>query len=316
MLHPAHIAIGKFKWQRSPVVFHWFVLLCRAAHGIRFRQVPYMGHADMMDMEKTVIRAVMLLLEVLETPGLRFYSETGSTKSGPERCLSFVHIPKTGGTSIEIEGFELKFYSNMSSNTVWGAYSHSFGCSGRNFTCGYGPPDGPKGVCCNVTGGGFCSAWHIPPSWDDKVAFEYENTGCDTFCVVRDPVERMISQWKFETHPNKAHCNAQTFELHIKERLAAYAKHRTENDCHYAPQVDYVFSQNHEKRYCTHVIDFSNLVQGFNDLMRSFDIPLWLRKHYKAANCGVAVEDVPSSVQEFIRTFYQADVASFGYRAI
>ena len=110
------------------------------------------------------------------------------------------------------------------------------------FRNSYASPSDSTRVCCDLSGGGRWSAWHIPPSWDENIAVGYENSGCDTFYVARNPVERMISQWKFEGMKSKdTNCSIERFEHHVRKVSAAYAAHRETKDCHYAPQVDYVF---------------------------------------------------------------------------
>ena len=142
-------------------------------------------------------------------------------------CLSFIHIPKTGGGSIEFarikaagtewnprlspddrdgKCFEKVRHDRLSrfkgdhshpnaSFRFWGACDDQIQCSSDNATSTH----------CHFTTRagalGRCSRWHVPPGLDVTVAASYtrnpfdKSCTCDTFCVVRDPMQRFLSQF-------------------------------------------------------------------------------------------------------------------------
>ena len=114
-----------------------------------------------------------------------------SNKKIKNTNLTFIHIPKTGGTSIEDIGNKY--------NYSWGRYNEKF----NNILTG------------NVYRGVpivHCSPWHIPPYLtynfnftsivgqsinddDDDNDSLYANK--ETFCIVRNPYTRVISEWNY-----------------------------------------------------------------------------------------------------------------------
>merc|ERR550532_2915494 len=109
----------------------------------------------------------------------------------------------------------------------------------------------------------------------------------------------MVSQWKYEM--GYKNCYLEFFESDIKAHLYEYSKDPSVGDCHYVPQVEYVFSASRDRKYCKHVLEFSNLTSGFNALMRSFDIPLTLEhrsmpppKVWKVQQCDLAAANLSS----------------------
>ena len=143
-------------------------------------------------------------------------------------CLKFIHIPKTAGQTIEDIGFQR-------AGLKWGMRDESlmckdFGaCRGGPCSIPY-PCDNFNRTCCffglDKTNTLFsarkneCSSWHAPPGADAFLVSQYAS--CDTFCVVRDPLMRFISQyhwhylyWKPEVSlpPNVSICGNNSASL-------------------------------------------------------------------------------------------------------
>jgi hypothetical protein len=201
--------------------------------------------------------------------------------------LQLIHIPKTGGTTLE----EVAFAHGIG----WGAYKKEWNMAGKR-----PPPNalGKEGTWQP------CSPWHIPPAFF-RARGESGGIGAgsqQTFCVVRDPIERAISQFTFQIEhrnsPNQMpstslsstmECHADALNAHIHQVLGGAAKPlaRLEKafplvsadlantrtctecaavaDCHWLPQWLYV------EGTCDYVLRFEHLADDFAALLRRFD---------------------------------------------
>ena len=117
--------------------------------------------------------------------------------AGAARNLTFLHIPKTAGATIE----EL------------------------------GGPAGPfrKHKCgrANVTfKREHCDMWHVPPR-DLLAGREAWYPRDSTFCVVRDPVARLLSEFKFLHRQKPAQLNDAAFasDCRISESIGGACRH-------------------------------------------------------------------------------------------
>merc|ERR1740123_2020231 len=101
-------------------------------------------------------------------------------KGSSGECLNFLHIPKTAGTSIE----DQRFKAHGVHGSLWGRHAN-LRCS-TSASCTH-----PLGFTqCRMSERSCCTSWHTPPSMDRMLADMYED--CNTFCVVRDPVDRFL----------------------------------------------------------------------------------------------------------------------------
>ena len=106
------------------------------------------------------------------------------------RCLKFIHIPKTAGSAVEIVGKRFK-----RAKITWGFSDRRFlRCTNQTIcvhTMEFMPRKccGPKWPITKFS----CSLWHYPPSADPLLATIYAT--CATFCVVRDPIRRFLSEY-------------------------------------------------------------------------------------------------------------------------
>jgi hypothetical protein len=253
--------------------------------------------------------------------------------------LQMIHIPKTGGTTLE----DVAYAHGVS----WGAYKTEWNHNGE-FP--------PKTALGKPDTWQPCSPWHIPPA----VYRAHGESGAinggrqQTFCVVRDPIDRAISQFTFEAQstngPNvnsskssgkDLKCKANSLNRRIHTVLGGAAKdiQRVEKefplvgslkktatcvecatvaDCHWLPQWLYV------EGTCDHVLRFERLAEDFELLMKRFEGTTRGTKTLAAAvrnaNASLASgcttltkHDLDETSRALLSSVYEYDFEMFGY---
>lgn len=231
--------------------------------------------------------------------------------------LEFVHITKTGGTSVETVAAK--------AGIRWGL------CHYKTLgTCQLvGPPDweqqGMLQLHSTLPVSGFRAQeyWHTPPSWFVNNPYK----GSETFTIVRNPYDRYISEYYcpwfgiFNNQlptKNQPEENAGTLNRWLSEKL------REQIDIHYPsahmlPQHYYVYDQNGTK-VVNHVLRFESLKHDFAKLMEKYDLPLNLSS--TAVNKGqhrnkrMSVANLSRSTVHLINELAAKDFQKFGYELI
>lgn len=213
------------------------------------------------------------------------------------KCLSFIHIPKTAGTSIEETG--------EARSVQWGKWDlDNHLCSRPAYTY----PDDTNSCYVKDTDS-VCSAWHVPPSYDLKLLNHYKE--CETFCVVRNPTTRLVSQWQW--HLKGDACTTEHFQAYVNSSFAQSSSDDGGDpyiqDCHLLQQVEYTFDSE-GFHTCKHMLRFEQLESEFNALMREFEINATLTRHDFASGCSL---EVPSDFIAMIKERYHDDFSAFQY---
>lgn len=247
--------------------------------------------------------------------------------------LQLVHIPKTGGSTMELVA--------SSHGLKWGGRRTDW--PGGN--CAYGCPDSFQA----------CSPWHLPPA-----AFREHGhdpyAGYDTFCVVRHPYSRLISEYTFmdavcsaEGLNNAVHAmhkaintsigKLQTTFPHMKSHALKVSSQTqfggvcgavdarfhngqcwrspTHSDCHWLPQHLYAAD-------CDHVLHVESLTDDFGEMMRSYDNAIDPQEIddnqclpdmpcERPDKCHLPVSALDSNSLTMLRELYAEDFEKFGY---
>jgi hypothetical protein len=205
------------------------------------------------------------------------------------RDIEFIHIPKTGGTSMEVLSTLL--------GTQWGLHAWE-----RQLRAA-GPVTKDTPNECR------CSAHHRPPSclmsyFQDKI----------TFAIVRHPTLRFISEFcwrnrylRWDLAPEQL---LTKMELTIEKLVSGNAPPQR-FDCHLVPQVTYT-------EFADFVLYFERLEEDFgclNDLLirQEVKIPHDNRSPDTCTQRLTFRDLSPESLQK-LEEFYAADFERFGYR--
>ena len=175
--------------------------------------------------------------------------------------LQFVHIPKNGGSSIEM------FAGSI--GRQWAGARDDW-------------PEGPTPLCAydfsfsegDAVGGG--SKWHVPPHvW--KAHGQDPYAGSENFCVVRNPYTRIVSEFVYNQAFGRAgpgpECDGSVLNAWVNASLSAMIQlavtpnavppaNAGKYDCHLLPAAYYVGGDG-----CEHVLHFETLNSDFARLM-------------------------------------------------
>jgi hypothetical protein len=184
--------------------------------------------------------------------------------------LRFIHIPKNAGTTIEDLGEK--------HGLKWGRYGEKKASNVR------------------------CNHWHVP------ARYSKQNYNEDTFCVVRDPYERILSEYKYVHRKDyKKWDNKEDLNKWIQKQLSK--KPNFSHDCHLLPQTDYIFDENGEQ-VCTHILNIKNLKNEFNSLMK-YHHPSVVMNNEKQNTTdmfkNIHKNDLSKKTKEMIHDYYKDD---------
>mmetsp|Transcript_7355 Transcript_7355/g.13693 ORF Transcript_7355/g.13693 Transcript_7355/m.13693 type:complete len:292 (-) Transcript_7355:316-1191(-) len=194
--------------------------------------------------------------------------------------LKFIHITKTGGTSIEDTAIEY--------GIRWGRFDNSSVIL-------------KKDVCRQ-------------PEWHKITAGVKK--GYNSFCVVREPMGRVISEIKYSlTSPflvakpmciSKEQMNA-LVQRHLRKFMNLNGQQST--TCHWIKQTSYT-------EHCDHILRFEHLPEDFDVLMQMYDIPMKLSEHRSMndanalpEDCEVSEDVLTDETKALIKQYYADDYA-------
>lgn len=200
-------------------------------------------------------------------------------KKSIEHFLEFIHIPKNAGTTIENIGDK--------SHIKWGRFK----------------PEHNEHKLSESKLSNKCVYWHLPPKeFDENSLYK----GNPTFCVLRDPYDRVVSEYKYRNQNEK----------HTPEKMNAWIKKMMipENyedgglNCHFIPQSDFIYDTNNNST-CDNVIRFENLTSEFNHLTERYDIDLKMNEDskYNVTKKSVTSADLDDDVKDLIYHIYKRD---------
>ncbi|CAK9032315.1 unnamed protein product [Durusdinium trenchii] len=113
-----------------------------------------------------------------------------------------------------------------------------------------------------------CSVWHDPPSIDEQLAQVYAN--CSTFCVVRDPIMRFMSEYFYMSKHKRIQghwCDPVKFEEYANETMQRALEDPFIDDCHLVPQAFYLVSLDGH-RLCDHILRYEHLQSELPQLLK------------------------------------------------
>jgi hypothetical protein len=188
-------------------------------------------------MKNNKLVVLLIILIILIIPGLFLYFGTLSTFNSSKQVY-FIHIPKNAGTSVE------ELFKKNGINV--GKYLE----------------DRP----------GFeCREFHILPKFKKNINFK----NYITFCVVRDPVDRLVSEVNYVSTGDieKKH-KIKNINDYVKEHLNK--KPYYWSDCHLVPQSDYLYDSYGNK--VENILQFNNLKNDLTKFIKKYNLNIDINK--------------------------------------
>ena len=202
-------------------------------------------------------------------------------------CLRFMHIPKTGGTSIDAANMHQSVapYGSLMRDTYEriATARHFDGDIGDLYENSHRSPEAYAFFL--MENGQFyhmlpenasdqCEDLHTPPDRDPMIQEYYEK--CETFCAIRNPLERFWSAYRMGAGKT-IDCHPDYIESFVKETLQEAKERPYENNCFLVPQVEFVYGSRNwshaTQQYCTRFLHQENLTAEFDELMMEIGRP-------------------------------------------
>lgn len=200
------------------------------------------------------------------------------------KALRFVHIPKTGGTTIEQIAFKRGIF--------WGALDQEL----FYFTFHR------------------CPEYHKPLKLNNSLWLDFVLQKYDFFCVVRNPYSKCVSEFycKWNYGPRHKCTSVDEFNSFIQK----YVKLAPDRD-HWASQTHFVYDDQGQ-RIVKHVLKCENLQEEFNTLMREYgyNIEMTEKDRYNSGSCVFGVKDLSRETIDLINYVYHDDFVNFGYAKV
>jgi len=228
--------------------------------------------------------------------------------------FTFIHIPKTGGSSIEVAGAKngLAWSVCLWQPKIWAA----------NVPC---PKQTRLLRAERGNNYGDASPWHLPPSYFKSIDLTpYESPHPTTiFTVVRNPYDRAVSEFNYQNLKDKYINEAAIMNQILTVRLEQFQKATKGSkdyfmyDCHFIPQTDYLYGMKGQKLN-VRVLRFETLKEDFAKLVKDFNLPSSMNNILKdfrtnASPQSITSADLTPHTRALIETVYAHDFQEFGY---
>lgn len=274
------------------------------------------------------------------------FTELGDTNNR-EHCLKFMHIPKTGGSTVELVGLAYakaerpySFYLDMVFENI-SQHENAHARQGQKprtaleiYNDFHDPTflypiymhTRPEYKWWKEPGGFKCTA-HAPPM-EGSEARAYYSDGCTNFCVVRDPLQRLLSTWVFDHYTTlpwskKETCTPSEFHKYVVKVQRFKFAMQYFPLCHLVPQVQMVYGAESlaasKQKFCHRVLRYEHFEEEFDALMKEFgrsDVRLSNAppKFGSRKDCDLTEDDVLQSTKDVIYDLYRADYDAFDFK--
>mmetsp|Transcript_21232 Transcript_21232/g.49423 ORF Transcript_21232/g.49423 Transcript_21232/m.49423 type:complete len:385 (-) Transcript_21232:113-1267(-) len=224
--------------------------------------------------------------------------------------LEFLHIPKNGGTAVELAGIQ--------GGIRWSA--ESVGFTGIQHM-----PDGSS-----------CARYHVPPRLYRGGMY----THAHVFCVVRHPFERAVSEYQYllnddlqaltatswgwqyyKMYNNGLYdytpCTSQGLNHFVQRTLSMYNEgNKYIDDCHHVSQSEFIWDDAGH-RQCDSILRLENLAQEFNQLMskHGYEVRINPNPYYSSAELcpNISVDSLTDKSRQMLREVYADDFRLLGF---
>lgn len=241
-----------------------------------------------------VIVIILLIIFLIKNKNKEFFNSNYN--------LKFVHIPKTAGTSIE--------NAALKHNIKWGFRDWTKKDENENLikdpnNC-FNLNKPWINISTNYTSNknNMCYPWHIPPSMLNRKVYKENDK---LFCVVRNPYDRIVSEYKKHQSKNISKDELNKF---IKNNINNTNIYNNDFKCHLIPQYKYT----HGNIKCDHILKFENLDNEFKELMDKYNLShIKLDKHENKSSNKLNKYDLTKESKEIIYNIYKKDFELLKY---
>lgn len=221
------------------------------------------------------------------------------SNSNHVNTLEFVHITKTGGTAIELNG-------ESSTGIKWGSLNYNtLERTNRDY---FQENELPREFLKSKTMNFVFIPWHTPPHWFKTNPYKDSKT----FTVIRNPYERAVSEYysKWEGYDGEDINNPNVMNFWIQHRATTFF----DNTGHFLPQHYYIYNRQGEKMV-DHILRYEWLDAEFSDLMKKYSLNIELSKkeNVRTSLSKLTVADLTQETIDIINDQYSEDFTLLGY---